>query len=181
MEKEIKDFPGYSVTDDGRVFSFDGKRKGRAQLVGCKQPGRYHDVLLRRDGNTVKRGVHRLVALAFLDAVDGHPHVNHKNGDKHDNRVENLEWTTPSKNMQHAVNTGLWTSPSDVQYALNRATARMNNAVLTLEEASDLVEMRDVLGVSAKQLARITGLCRSTVYGVMNGTMRYFKNGEFRP
>ena len=51
--------------------------------------------------------VHRMVAETWLDNPNHHRDVNHINGDKSDNRVENLEWVTHSENMRHAVRTGL--------------------------------------------------------------------------
>lgn len=59
------------------------------------------------NGLITNRLVHRLIAQTFLDGVNGKDTVNHKNGIKDDNKVNNLEWCTPSENNLHAYHTGL--------------------------------------------------------------------------
>jgi hypothetical protein len=65
---------------------------------------------LKKDTVGKKHRLHRLVAEAFLQNPENKKCVNHKDGNKENNCVENLEWVTHSENMQHAAETGLWVS-----------------------------------------------------------------------
>jgi len=71
----------------------------------------YRKVLIKIDGKLKNYSVHRLVGMAFLPNPENKPEINHKNGIKTDNRVENLEWVTKSENQKHAIKTGLMTNP----------------------------------------------------------------------
>lgn len=82
---------------DGRTFTY----KYRSRKSVLSGPG-YFMILLSNGGVQKYVYVHRLLALTFLgDPVGNRNHVNHKNGIKTDNRLENLEWVTRSENMQH--------------------------------------------------------------------------------
>lgn len=96
--KVITDFPRYSVSSFGRV------RNDESGLV-LRQHDRkgYKSVLLRNGCGDGKRfSVHRLVAMAFLGAPLDHKQVNHKDGCKTNNHVDNLEWCTGSQNHRHS-------------------------------------------------------------------------------
>jgi len=104
--KSIKGFEHYACTEDGEIIKVTTGRIVSQFLVGVPA---YYSVNLRTDKVSRQQRVHRLVALAWLDndAPDTKVHVNHKDGNKFNNHVSNLEWVTPAQNQQHAVNTGL--------------------------------------------------------------------------
>lgn len=108
----VAGFEGYyDVSNLGRVRSRDrqiGKRlvKGKLLKPGY-YPNKYLFVCLRKEGVVKNAMVHRLVAAAFLEKTDNCNVVNHKDGDKQNNCVENLEWCTPSENQLHSACVGL--------------------------------------------------------------------------
>lgn len=128
-EKDIfHAFPGYEgiyeVNKFGIVRSLDrivevkrGSQKYSILLKGGtvkvqKSIGYgYLSVELRENGRRKTWFLHRILALTFIDNPENKRCVNHKNGIKTDNRIENLEWATHSENFQHAVNTGLIKKP----------------------------------------------------------------------
>ena len=96
MKKVIGFENWYSVTDDGNIFSHHRDIWLKPSTVGAG----YHRVGLYYLGKTHNRYVHRIVAEAFIGPSNSQE-INHKNGIKTDNRVENLEWVTRSQNNQH--------------------------------------------------------------------------------
>ena len=108
---EVRAITGYNgnyfVSDDGVVFSRPRRgSKGGALLQQLNSNG-YLCVDLRLGKKKKKELVHRLVALAFLENPENKLCVNHKDGNKKNNSVENLEWCSHSDNMKHAIVTGL--------------------------------------------------------------------------
>jgi hypothetical protein len=90
--KKIEEFNNYSISNLGNVRN---DKTGRI-LKQYTKPSGYKQVQMGR--KTIPQYVHRLVGNAFIPNNQNKPQINHKNGDKGDNRVENLEWVTASEN-----------------------------------------------------------------------------------
>jgi hypothetical protein len=103
---EIPDYDGYTVSPNGVVESRRPGRKHRI-LTGSTTAYGYRTVGLYGPEGRRRFPIHRLVATAFIPNPDNRPQVNHLDGDKLNNRVENLEWCTARENMLHAFRTGL--------------------------------------------------------------------------
>jgi NUMOD4 motif/HNH endonuclease len=103
--KRINGYEEYEISNLGRVKSFKHDRKGK--IMKPKFSGEYLAVTLCADGQQERKTIHRLVAEHFIPNPSGLPWVNHKDGNKLNNKVTNLEWVTPSENNNHAYKIGL--------------------------------------------------------------------------
>lgn len=102
----------YEVSNMGRIKSLYKVRVGGVwyseSLIKPKNNiDIYHRVELSKNGKRRIIGVHQLVGQAFIKNPENKPNINHINGKRDDNRVENLEWCTQKENIQHAWKTGL--------------------------------------------------------------------------
>lgn len=104
--KEIEGFPGYFVTEAGDVISAPNSQHKNYKVLkkGTTSAG-YQVVVLRKANKSHTKNVHRLIAEAFLETVEGKPDVNHIDGHKANNAIGNLEWMTKKENIQHAIHT----------------------------------------------------------------------------
>lgn len=96
--KEINDF-SYEISSYGRVRHKVTKRIRKLEVHDAK----YLRVKLHKKNLKV----HRLVGLYFISNPENKPEINHKDGNKHNNHVDNLEWVTPEENVRHALERGL--------------------------------------------------------------------------
>lgn len=94
--KDAPGFPGYQVSDAGRVRSF-------YRVLAPDSVKGYYRVRLYRNGRVYRIYIHRLVAMAFVPNPDVLPQINHKNEIKTDNSAENLEWCTAKYNNAYGT------------------------------------------------------------------------------
>ena len=140
----IKDsmFDGYAVTNDGKVYS-KKTNKFIKPSIGSKG---YFQVCLTVDGKKRTVKVHRIVAETFIPNPEGKPQVNHIDGNKRNNCVENLEWCTNSENQIHSY----------------RVIGNENHGGDGWKTPVICVEMNKTY-CSARAAARDTGVCVSNI------------------
>lgn len=99
----IPQFKNYTITKNGTIVN----SKTGNTLKPSVNPKGYLVAYFSIDGKNISRLLHRLIALTFIPNPENKPQVNHKNGNKLDNRICNLEWCTNDENMAHAWANGL--------------------------------------------------------------------------
>ena len=96
--------PDYEISTYGRIKSY---KRGEQIIKPVLDPDGYLKVRLNNNNKRKNFSIHRLVAIAFIHNPDNKPEINHIDGDKFNNRVENLEWVTAAENIAHAEENNL--------------------------------------------------------------------------
>lgn len=166
--KDITGFEGhYQVSNLGRVKSLEWiYYSGQGHYAKKVQPEKIlSQKISKKTGYCIvllygeKRhycSVHRLVAEAFLPKLEGKTIINHKDGNKQNNKVENLEWVTYSENTIHALRHGLRTITPVIEY--------------------DLLSTETRYWDSVKEAADFYNVTRGVIYNCLNGRIKTVKN-----
>lgn len=134
--KKINSYEGiYEVSDLGNIRSL--KRKGTSGKILCSHDNGmgYLRVKLTKNNKEKRTMLHRIIANTFIPNPLLLNTVNHKNGIKNDNRIENLEWCTQSENINHAIRIGLKTYKSGVDILNSKLT---NDKVIAIRRLSKI-------------------------------------------
>jgi hypothetical protein len=108
-----------------------------------------------KNGKKTSRGIHCLVAEAFIPNPLNLPEVNHKNGKKWDNRVENLEWCTHAENMKHARVTKLMNPQKGEKNGNSKLTKSQVLKVIKLKGKYTQQKIADIFGITQAQVSFI--------------------------
>lgn len=169
--ESVVGFEGYyQVSNSGQVRSVDRTvshkgatrqkvRSYKGQLLTPRQTRGYVRVSLTKEGKEWNKQVHRLVAIAFIPNHENKPQVNHIDGVKSNNNVENLEWATSQENCVHAHETGL---------RVGRKGIENSQAKLTPELVGKARELRK-LGHSYAKIGKSIGICAMHAHRIVNG------------
>lgn len=143
----------YEVSSLGRVRSLR-----RQRVLRGSKAGRYELISLQSEGCKKTYLTHRLVARAFIGPVPQGLQVNHKNGNKRDNRAMNLEYVTPGANVRHAFS------------VLGRKGNRGEHSGTAKLTKANVTKIRELLGTkSHDQIAREFGVTRRTIGRLLHG------------
>lgn len=149
--KDIKDFEQYQISTMGRVWS---KNKNKIMQVGKhKSNSGYIQIMLYKDGKYHWKYIHRMVAETFLPNPQGFRTVNHKDGNKFNNCISNLEWASDEQQQRHAYQMGL----------------RKNGIALSDEQIFEIYRMFFEENIKPRKIAEIInkpfGTVRKICYG----------------
>lgn len=179
--KDIEGYEGlYQVSNIGRVKSLEKyvpgkngcKQVRRERILNCSVNGSgYPHFSIYKDGVVKTVLVHRIVASAFLDNPLQLPEVNHIDGDKTNNRSENLEWCTEKQNVRHAWENGI-----------NRMTDKHRESArkVGLNNGKKVLCSNGVVYPSGCEAARQLGLSQGNVWSVLNGKRKHTKGYTFK-
>ena len=149
--KPVPVFDKYHVSNFGRFKSF---HKGKTKILKpAPALNGYLQVGLCKDNQQKNFLVHRLVALAFIPNPNGKPQINHRDGNKLNNHVSNLEWCTPSENQRHAYDTGL--SPLGEEHGRAKLTNEQARYVRSNPDGLSIYKLAEMFSVYPTKISAI--------------------------
>jgi len=173
--KYITGYEGlYKITSKGNVITLgNGKSTNKNNCIVKslklkRTTNGYLSVKLFKDGIAKHHLVHRLVAKEFLINKDDKPQVNHIDGNKHNNEIQNLEWVTSSENLKHAFKIGLAKSKKGAEHKQSIKVVQMNKETLEVVKVWDSI--KEIKRIKGYNTVGIIGCCKNrqkynTAYG----------------
>lgn len=168
----------YQVNELGQIRTLKDSPTCKAGTVLKSQTNHkngYVYQMLYKDGKQKLFRLHRLVAIAFLPNPYNYKQINHINGDKTDNRVENLEWCSQEQNMLHAYKTGLEKPSEKQKKAIREINKLKSKPVIQLKNKEEIATY-----CSISEASRVTGVSIACISRCCNGRRKSSQGFEWR-
>lgn len=159
--KDIKDYKGlYQINNFSRVKSLPRNTTNGGILKTAKNSSGYLMISLCKNGKKKHVYIHRIIAKTFIPNPKNKPCINHKNGIKTDNRLENLEWVTYQENAIHSYKNGL--------QKIQRGSDRGRVAKLNEKKVKEIRRLYVIKNYSQRQIALKYSLSQSNISHIIN-------------
>ena len=155
--KEIEGYPLYYASEDGRIISKKIENHP-IELKSRKNRKGYLYVNLCKNGKYRSITIHKLIAKAFLEEYEPKLQVNHKDGNKENNNMQNLEMVTCSQNIRHAIENNLL----PVKQGEEKPVAKLKN-----QEVLDIRELWKTRKYTQIKLAEMYGVSKWTIRNII--------------
>lgn len=165
--KDIEGFNGaYMISNFGNIKSLLSNKIIRQQKINSG----YLIAHLRFNGNRKAITTHRLVAKAFIQNLENKPQVNHLDGNKENNHINNLEWCTQSENIKHAYDSGIIERTDDWNNKIAESQIGEKNNVSVLTMAK-VIQIKKYInnGLSNAEIAEKYNCGSSTIWNIKVG------------
>ena len=161
----------YHIDQSGNVYSVRKKR----MLTKFTDRWGYHYVSMSKDGCNKFVKVHRLVAMQFIPNPRKKPQVNHKDGNKLNNCVDNLEWVTNQENIQHAYDNG-------VKMGFKKKcipVKQMDRSGNFIQSFQSMQEAAVALGIPSQYISEVCRGKRKSAHGFLFETFNDYPEREY--
>jgi len=153
----------YLVNKNGQIWS----NKYNRVMLSHITPKGYKALSLRQNGKSKTEFIHRLIAETFIQNLGNKPFVNHIDGNKQNNLIENLEWVTNLENMQHAWRTGLNTY--DKNKKKNMSLGPKSVRKLNADDIKQIVGLYKSGQYSYGRIAKMFNVNSGCIFQIMKG------------
>lgn len=158
--KDVLEYEGlYHISNLGRIRSLNYNNTTQIKIRKLDVRGMYLAICLCRHNIKTKYSVHRLVAINFIENPQNKPEVNHIDGNKMNNHVDNLEWVTTSENRHHAFNTGLqksakyWTGRFGKDHNLSKEVNQYDKNGVFVNKFYSTCEAKRLTGINQSNIS----------------------------
>jgi hypothetical protein len=160
--KDVIGYEGlYQVSNLGRIKSLNYRAKGICEIMKFSLLDGYPSLSLTKNGKYKTYRIHRLVANAFVYNLHNKPQVNHKNGNRADNNVDNLEWVTNQENCIHSFK------------VLNRQTSLETRIKISNSRIKKVINTKtNQIFNSTRDACQFTGMTFSKLRKRLNGQIK---------